>query len=128
MPHFIVEHSANLSSSHDMQWLADQISAVSVETGVFPLAGVRVRLHPVFSYSMADRHPDNTFVAIIMRVGAGRDTLTLQAEGRRVYECVCNFFAAEIEAGYMAISVDMEINDPELSFKRNGVADRMKKS
>lgn len=126
MPHFIVEHSANLTRTHDMQKLADEISAVSAASGVFPLAGIRVRMHPVQVYAMADGHRNNAFVAIVMRVGAGRTTQTLQQCGREIYEAVCNFFAAEIEAGFMAISVDMEINDPDLSFKRNGVADRLK--
>ena len=127
MPHFIVEHSANLSAPHDMQALAQKISDVTNATGIFPLAGIRVRMHPVETYAMADGHPDNAFVAVIMRIGAGRDLETRQSAGRTVYDCICEFFADEIERGFMAVSVDMEINDPDMSFKRNGVADRLKR-
>ncbi len=127
MPHVIVEHSANLSSSHDMQRLADLIRKAAVSCGVFPLAGIRVRMHPVEIFAMADGHPDNAFVAIVMRIGAGRDLETRQGAGRGVYEVVCDYFAAEIERGFMAVTVDMEINDPDVSFKRNGVANRLKK-
>ena len=127
MPHLIVEHSANLSKSHDMALLARKISDAAMESGIFPLAGVRVRMHPVEIYSIADGHADNAFVAVIMRIGAGRELDVRQRAGQLVFDCVCSFFAAEIERGIMAVSVDIEINDPDMSFKRNGIADRMKR-
>ena len=73
MPHIIVEHSANLNDTHDMAELARQLSDAAMETGIFPLAGIRVRMHPVDVFAMADGHPENSFVAIIVRIGAGRD-------------------------------------------------------
>ncbi len=127
MPHIIVEHSANLSTSHDMQGLANIISAAAVKTGVFPLAGIRVRMHPVKIYAMADGHKDNAFIAVVMRIGAGRDLEIRQGAARAVYNVICENFTAEIERGFMAITVDMEINDPDVSFKRNGVRDRLEK-
>ena len=127
MPHLIVEHSANLSSSHDMATLARKLGDAMAETRIFPLAGIRVRMHPVKNYAMADGHPDNAFVAAIMRIGAGRDLETRQSGGRAVFDFLCQYFADEIDKGYMAISVDIEINDPDMSFKRNGVAARLKR-
>lgn len=127
MPHLIVEHTANLNTTHDMADLARRLGEAAVATEIFPLSGVRVRMHPVETYSMADGHPDNAFVAVIMRIGAGRDLETRQRSGQVVFDLLCNTFADEIEQGYMAISVDIEINDPDMSFKRNGVAGRLKR-
>ncbi len=127
MPHIIVEHSANLNKSHNMGDLVQKLSAAAIETGVFPLAGIRVRMHPVDIFAMADGHPDNAFVAVITRIGAGRDVETQKRSNKAIYDCLCTYFAREIDAGYFAVSVDMEINNPELSFKRNGVADRLKR-
>ena len=127
MPHLIVEHSANLSASHDMADLAQRLNDVVAATGIFPLAGVRVRMYPVETYSMADGHPDNAFIAVIMRIGAGRDLETRQRGGQVVFDLLCNTFADAIEQGYIAVSVDIEINDPDMSLKRNGVAGRLKR-
>ena len=127
MPHLIVEHSANLSESHDMLDLAQRLNDAIVATGIFPLAGVRIRMHQIETYSMADNHPDNAFVAVIMRIGAGRDLETRQRGGQVVFDLLCNTFADEIERGYVAISVDIEINDPDMTYKRNGVAGRLKR-
>ena len=127
MPHLIVEHSANLNESHDMADLANRMGEACVASGIFPLAGVRVRMHPVKTYAMADNHRDNAFIAVVMRIGAGRDLETRQRGGQVVFDLLCNTFADAIEQGFMAISVDIEINDPDMSFKRNGVAGRLKR-
>jgi len=127
MPHLIVEHSSNLSQSHDMAALAQQLSNDVAETGIFPLAGIRVRMHPIDTYAMADGHVDNAFIAVIMRIGAGRDLETRQRGGKAVFDCLCDHFADELEAGFMAVSVDIEINDADMSWKRNGVAGRLKR-
>ena len=127
MPHLIVEHTANLSETHDLADLARRLGDVVVGTGIFPLSGVRVRMHPVETYAMADGHPDNAFIAVIKRIGAGRDLETRQRGGQVVFDLLCNTFADEIQQGYMAVSVDIEINDPDMSFKRNGVAGRLKR-
>ncbi|MCJ8310089.1 MAG: 5-carboxymethyl-2-hydroxymuconate isomerase [Rhizobiaceae bacterium] len=127
MPHIIVEHSANLSETHDMADLAKRLGDACVGTGIFPRAGVRVRMHPIETYAMADGHPDNAFIAVIMRIGAGRELEVRQRGGQVVFDLLCNTFADAIEQGFMAISVDMEINDPDMTFKRNGVAGRMKR-
>ncbi len=128
MPHLIVEHSANLSETHDLQRLSDELRTVIDETGIFPLAGVRVRFHPSEVYTIADSHPDNGFLAIIMRVGAGRDVETKQKAGQAVFDHACAFFAGEIQAGTMMVSVDIEENNPELTFKKNGVHGRLSAS
>jgi len=125
MPHFIVEHSANLSESHDLQVLADLIRDAAVETGVFPLAGIRVRFHSSEIYTIADGHHDNAFLAIVVRLGAGRDTKTKQQAGKRVFDVVCDFFGDFVKSGHMMVSLDMDENNPELSFKANSVHQRM---
>ncbi len=126
MPHFIVEHSHNLSNSHDMQALADIIRDAAIETGVFPLAGIRVRLHSSSVVSIADKHPDNAFVAILVRMGAGRDLATKKRAGQTVFDAVSGYFEKELASGYFMLSLDIEENDPDVSFKANGVHGRLK--
>ena len=126
MPHFNVEYSANLAGRHDMQTLADLISDVAADTGVFPLGGIRVRMEAFDIVSIADKHPENAFVSIVIRIGSGRDAATKKAAGQRVFDTVCDFFAIELEGGHFMISLDIVENDPEVSFKRNTVHARLK--
>lgn len=125
MPHLIVEHTARLLQTHDMQALADRLRDVAVETGVFPLAGVRVRLHAADVEAVADGHPDNAYVAILLRIGAGRDTATRRSAGQALFDAAQRFFETEIAGGHFMISLDIQVNDPEVSFKANSIRDRL---
>ncbi len=126
MPHFIVEHSSNLSQRHDFQALSDLIRDAADKTGVFPLGGIRVRMHPVDTYTIADGHSDNAFVSIVVRIGAGRDTATKKTAGQSVFDAVCGFFAAELAGSHFMMSLDIVENDPDVSFKRNTIHGRLK--
>lgn len=126
MPHFIVEHSSGVGAKHDLQRLSDLIRDKADNTGVFPRGGIRVRMHPVETYTIADGHPENAFVSILVRIGAGRDMVTKKAAGQAVFDAACDFFAAELEGGHFMISLDIVENDPDVSFKRNTVHGRLK--
>ncbi len=126
MPHFIVEYSHNLAQRHDFQALSDLIRDAANRTGVFPLGGIRVRMHPADICTIADGHVDNAFVAILVRIGAGRDTATKNAAGQAVFDEICQFFITELEGGHFMISLDIVENSPEVSFKRNTVHGRLK--
>ena len=43
MPHFTIEYSANLDERLDMAEVVDVVRNAAVETGIFPLGGIRVR-------------------------------------------------------------------------------------
>ena len=125
MPHFIVEHSANLAHRHDVKALARTIAAAAAETGVFPLAGIRVRFHPVETYVVADDHPDNAFVSVIVRLGAGRDMETKARAGCHVFDAITAFFGEDMASGHLAVSLDMDESVPETSFKANSIHQRL---
>ena len=125
MPHFIVEHSANLSERHDLRELAKVIHAAALETGLFPLAGLRVRLYEAQIYEIADSHEDNAFLAIVARIGAGRSAQDKQAASKSIFDAVCGFLGDDVSSGYLMVSFDMVENDPDVSHKKNGVRVRL---
>ena len=43
MPHFTIEYSANLDGRVDMGLVVELVREAAVETGIFPLGGIRVR-------------------------------------------------------------------------------------
>lgn len=125
MPHVIVEHSARLAQSHDMQAFSDMLRDAAVDTGIFPLAGTRVRLYAADIETIADGDPGNAYVAIILRIGAGRDETTRKRAGQALFDAARGFFKTEMDTGYFMLSLDMQINDPAVSFKENGVHRRL---
>ena len=125
MPHFIVEHSANLGERHDLKELAKVISSAALDTGVFPKAGIRVRLHECEIYEIADGHANNAFLSVIARIGAGRDLAAKKSASEAIFNAICHFLGDDADSGYLMISFDMDESDPEVSFKKNSVRKRL---
>lgn len=125
LPHFTVEYSANMA--HDPQALAQVIADAALETGLFPLGGLRVRMVACDDYVIADGHDDNAFVAILARIGAGREEAVKREAASHVFEAAREFFADDLDGGYFMLSLDLIENDANCSFKANGVHARLKR-
>src|SRR5215213_3482786 len=76
MPHFTIEYSANLDSRVDMQAVVEVVRKAAVETGVFPLGGIRVRAIRCEHSAIADGAAHYGFLDMVLRLGEGRDLAT----------------------------------------------------
>lgn len=72
MPHLIIEHSSNVADLVDIDTLVVALHDAALATGIAPLDALRTRAAERRHYAIADRHPDNAFVAVTARLGAGR--------------------------------------------------------
>src|SRR3954467_14061829 len=54
MPHFTIEYSANLDDLVEMGKVVEVVRKAAVETGIFPLGGIRVRAIRCEHYALAD--------------------------------------------------------------------------
>ena len=91
MPHLNIEYSANLDQALDIQALVDRIHETALETGIFPLGGVRTRAEPRNHYRIANGNPDAGYIHMIVRIGSGRDAETRRAAGNKIFEALCDF-------------------------------------
>ena len=73
MPHFSIEYSANLDERLDMAEVCEIVRKAAGETGIFPIGGIRVRAIRCEHYAIADGKPDYGFLAMLLRLGEGRD-------------------------------------------------------
>ena len=72
MPHMTVEYSANLEDDVNLQAFCKAMRDAMLETGIFPLAGIRIRAFPCHTYEIADGTSDYAYMHLICRVGHGR--------------------------------------------------------
>lgn len=72
MPHIIVEYSANLDGSLDVQRLVHDLHQVVADSGVAEIAAIRTRAKRRDVYRVADGDPKNAFVHVTMRLRIGR--------------------------------------------------------
>ncbi|SPY34243.1 5-carboxymethyl-2-hydroxymuconate Delta-isomerase [Pasteurella canis] len=127
MPHFIVEATENLREDVDWQLLFSQVHDYLASTGIFPLGGIRSRVHWVDVYRMADGKEDDAFVHITLKIGAGRCADSLKPVGEQVFRILTDFFTPLFEQRYFALSFEIAELHPTLNFKKNNVHLRFKK-
>jgi 5-carboxymethyl-2-hydroxymuconate isomerase len=121
MPHFTIEYSANLDASVDMAAVVELVRKSAVETGIFPLGGIRVRAIRCEHYAIADGRPEYGFLDMVLRLGEGRDLATRKKAGEHIFRALCDHLDPEFAASLFALSFDMQINDKETSWKQNNI-------
>jgi 5-carboxymethyl-2-hydroxymuconate isomerase len=126
MPHFTIEYSANLDTRVDMAEVVELVRKAAVETGIFPLGGIRVRAIRCEHYAIADGVPQHGFLAMVLRLGEGRDLATRKKAGEHIFRALSDHLDPVFAGSQFALSFDMQINDKETSWKRNNLHEALK--
>jgi 5-carboxymethyl-2-hydroxymuconate isomerase len=121
MPHIVVEYSDNVSSRISIDDLVECIHQAALRTGVFPVGGTRTRAAKRSCYRIADGHPDNAFVHVVLRIAQGRDLATRRRVGEEVFGSACRYLEALLEDTPLGISLEIQEIDPEVSWKKNNL-------
>ena len=126
MPHFSIEYSANLDERLDMAEVCEIVRKAAGETGIFPIGGIRVRAIRCEHYAIADGKPDYGFLAMLLRLGEGRDLAARQRAGEHVFKALSAHLDPIFASSKFALSFDMQINDAATTWKRNNIHDALK--
>jgi 5-carboxymethyl-2-hydroxymuconate isomerase len=126
MPHFTIEYSANIDKRVDMAAVVELVRKTAVETGIFPIGGIRVRAIKCEHYAIGDGNPQLGFLAMVLRLGEGRDLPTRKRAGEHIFKALSAYLDPVFASGKFALSFDMQINDKETSWKRNNIHDALK--
>jgi 5-carboxymethyl-2-hydroxymuconate isomerase len=126
MPHFSIEYSANLDQQIDMGEVCEIVRKAALETGIFPLGGIRVRAIRCEHYAIADGRPAYGFLAMLLRLGEGRDLAARKKAGEHIFRTLSGHLDPVFAKDKFALSFDMQINDKETSWKRNNIHDALK--
>ena len=118
MPHFTLEYSANLYALVDLGKVVEMVRKAAVETGIFPLGGIRVRAVRCEHYAIADGSADLGFLAMVLRLGEGRDLATRKKAGEHIFKALSAHLDPVFANSKFALSFDMQINDLVAPFAR----------
>ena len=126
MPHFTIEYSANLDKRVDMAGVVELVRKAAVETGIFPVGGIRVRAIKCEHYAIGDGNPKLSFLSMVLRLGEGRDLPARKKAGEHIFKALSAHLDPVFAASKFALSFDMQINDKETSWKRNNIHEALK--
>lgn len=121
MPHFLIDYSPNLADRVSLPNLLAALRDAAVATGVFPLAGIRVRAMAVDHVVMADGNPQHAYIDIIARIGIGRDMDTKKRALAAVFAAAEEFLRPVMEGSSLMLSMELREIDPDLSAKTSSI-------
>jgi len=128
LPHLSIEYSANLEDMIDIAALCDHLRRAAIDTGVFPMPGVRVRAFRADHVSIADGNSQHAFVDLSIRLRAGRATEVKSHATQTVFNALRAFMAPTLTRHSIALSAEMRDIDPDLSPKTSTIRDHLPKS
>src|ERR1700690_4154166 len=128
MPHFTLEYSANLDSRVDMGKVVEVVRKAGIETGIFPIGGPRARAVRGEHFAIADVNPEHGFIALLLRIDEGRDLPTRQKAGEHVFKALSSYLDPVFAKSNFALSFDIQINDKDMSWKRNNIHEALQKT
>ena len=110
MAHLSVEYSASLEADLDMQVFCDHLRDAMVESGVFPLGGIRVRGTRVDVSTVASGADEIGFIDMTLRMGMGRDEDVRVAVTETIYAAAEAWLKPRVGERPFALSLEvMEI-------------------
>ncbi len=128
MPHLVIQYSSNLTETIDMQALCNQLRLTMIDTGIFPIGGIRVRAFAANHCSIADTHPENAFADMVLRIGVGRTMNENANAGEAIMTAAKHHFRGLLDAPYFALSLEIIEIDKALSWKANSIHPRLEQT
>ena len=126
MPHAWIEYSVNLEDTPELQGLGKCLYDAMLETGIFPVAGVRIRIQPVANCLVGDLTPANAFIHIALRIGEGRTGATIKAATDAIFEQVSLHLKPLADRHPLAVAMELGEIDNRYSYKMNNLRDHMR--
>ena len=126
MPHVIVEYSANIEDKIRVPLLLAALHEAMDQSGIAEIAGLRTRGECRDDFRIADNHPANGFVAIIVRIAQGRPLETRKMVLEKVTTAANKHLEGVFASTPLALSVEVQEIDPVLRVNRSNIRDWMK--
>lgn len=124
MAHFILEYSDNIPADMlNIPLLFENLHNRALETGLFPLKGIRSRAHPCSDFRVADGNPDHVFAHLSFLIGDGRSLEDRERAAKALFAVFTGHFDTLCHLRGVALSFEMRELAPVTKYNKNNVAD-----
>ncbi len=125
MPHLTIDYSANMEDRTDIAGLCEALRVAAIETGVFPMPGVRVRAFRADHVAIADGRDIHGYIDISIRLRGGRPDDAKTTATQHVFDAARRYLEPALARHSIALSVEMRDIDPALSPKTGTIRDHL---
>jgi len=121
VPHIQIDYSPNLEARLDVAGLCRVLRDAAVETGILPLAGIRVRATACTHVVIADGNPDHAFLDVSLRLRGGRSDQAKAEATAHIFAAAEAYCAQVLETSSFMLCFEMRDIDPDLSPKTSSI-------
>jgi len=128
LAHLMIDYSANMDQRTDMGQLCDILRRAAIETGVFPMPGLRIRAIRADYVSIADGDPAHGYIDISVRLRGGRPDQAKADATAHIFAAAQAYLEPVMKIHPIALSLEMRDIDPYLSPKLSSIRDYLGKA
>lgn len=121
MPHAWIEYSTNLKDEPELGGLAQCLYDAMLGTGIFPVAGVRIRVLPVDDFIVGDGKPENAFIHVALKIGEGRAESVIRAASEAIFARLSDHLRPLADRRPLAVAMVLSEIDGRFSYKMNNL-------
>ncbi len=125
MPHLTVEYSKNLDPQIDIDELLRVLHTAAANIEALPVGGLRTSAVAREHYQIADGHPDNSFVNLLVRLAPTRPFDVRKEIGEILFQVLCQHLEPIHSSTPLAISFEIQEMGAELRWKQNNLREYM---
>ncbi len=127
MPHLIIEYTSNLADKIDIDRFVEALHKVAAEMPEIPMEGLRTRAIEHTRYRVADGHPANAFVHVVLRLRPGRAPEVKRSIGDRLFAAVTEYLAPVCASSPLGITMELQDIDVEYRYLQSNLGEYVKK-
>ncbi|RWA66223.1 5-carboxymethyl-2-hydroxymuconate Delta-isomerase [Mesorhizobium sp.] len=121
MPHIIIDYSRGASEVVDLEALARAVHREVRDGGLVKPTAVRTLAREATVSLVADEHPQNHFIQIIVRMAPGREPEVKKQLLQRVFEAARGVAAVALTEGRIGLRADLYESNPELAISASSI-------
>ncbi|MET3597131.1 5-carboxymethyl-2-hydroxymuconate isomerase [Mesorhizobium shonense] len=121
MPHIIIDYSRGASEVVDLEALARAVHREVRDGGLVKPTAVRTLAREATVSLVADEHPQNHFIQIIVRMAPGREPEVKKQLLQRVFEAARGVAAVALTDGRIGLRADLYESNPEFAISASSI-------
>lgn len=123
MPHIQIDYTANLADAVIQKRLVDKVHQAAMDTGVFPVWGIRTFARALDDYRVGNAQAGNGFVNVTVRIAPGRSLEVRQRIARTLFDAVLAAMGPLFDKHRLGCQLEVTEFDAAVSVYHNNLAD-----
>lgn len=122
MPHIQIDYTANLADAVTDGRLVDKVHQAAVDSGIFPVWGIRTFAQAMGDYRVGNTHAGNGFVNVTVRIAPGRNLALRQRIRQELFGAVLAAMGPLFENHRLGCQLEVTEFDADASVYQNNLA------